>query len=342
MKLALAVVQFSLLFLVLGCHDNGSGMHVGEPQSRPDNSAGAISLSCGKLEIRPIEGGDLGFFDERGELFFVNDTPSVTSMTGPTASTGGYRCDVPLHVSRDGLYGIIMPDGRLFADRLFESTRGLYKNTLAYSEGDQWGLITGDGSIIVPPSYDEIAWHRNGRFIAKRGDHRFLMDHLGALTPIGDDEDYSVKYQVLLPPREAYLSCPDGTLRSSKDGKWGIVNENGETVLAPKFRAVACLHDGTAWAPDENNRRWCRYDSAGQITTACQPAFYFYSPEHYYPAELATDPFESSVIWNRRLLEYGEGRVDDPPEFIGDGWRGQGKMPATPLFREEMEPDWFK
>lgn len=343
MKLTPALVLFSLLLLVYGCHDNGSEAPVGEVQPRPESSAGSIYLACSKYKIRHMEGSSLGFFDESGRLFFVNDKSDVSFMTGPaeyTLSENG--CDLPLGVGHDGMYGIIMPDGRLFADRLFENSYGLYKNTLAYSEGGQWGLITGDGVIIVPPSYDEIAWHRNGRFIAKRGDRRFLMDHLGALIPIEEHEDYSATYQDLMPPRKAYLSCPDGTRRSSKDGRWGIVDEEGAIVLTPKFRAVSCLHNGKAWAPDEDNRRWCQYDSAGQITTVCRPEFYFYRPTHHDPKKLAEDPFENSVIWNRRFLDYGEGRVDDPPELIGDGVQGFGALPAAPIVREEMEPDWFK
>jgi hypothetical protein len=38
--------------------------------------------------------------------------------------------------------------------------------------------------------------------------------------------------------------------------------------------------------------------------------------------DVATNPYESSVLWSRAYLEFNAGRRDIPPGMVGDGGRG--------------------
>ena len=339
MKVQLASIYSAITLLACGCNESRLGSldrYTGNPENL------AIFLSCDQFTIRYMEDGRLGFFKPRGDQVFINDGPSVSFKSAPSTSSGHKECGVPISVTKNGKYGTIMPDGSLFANRLFENSYGLYKNTLAYSEDGRWGLIRGDGKIIVPPTYDQIRWYGNRRFLATTGETRLFMDHLGNTTPIQESEDYSTKYQTILPPRRTYVSCAHNMRRASRDGLWGIV-DGSETVVVPfKYRAISCLNESGFWAPDEENRSWCEYSPDGQKTTTCATEYYPSWPTHHFPEEFSEDAFENSVIWTRMFLGYGEGFQDAPPAFVGDGVQGFGISPAAPFVLEEMEPDWFR
>ena len=299
-------------------------------------------LACEHFTIRNLQSGFLGFFDEHGNQFFETGPSALSFYSAPSTYSGQKNCDVPIGVKQGGKYGIIMPDGSLFAGRLFEDSYGLYQNTLAYSERGKWGLIEGDGTVIVAPVFDEIAWHGNGLFLAKIGGSGYFMDRLGRMTPLEASKDYLPKYDTLLPPREEYTSCPDDTRRTTREGKWGIIDKSGNIVVPIQFLAIGCLHESGYFAPDEPNRQWCRYDREGNITTFCMPSFYIGSPSRFRPKKYLDDDFDNSVKWSQMYLEYGAGLRDEPPLLIGDGEMAHGEMVASPFVRERIEPNWFE
>ena len=74
-------------------------------------------------------------FDDQGYLsFFIEPHTSSTNES--------HRCNAPIDISSNGKSGFILPEGRLFADQLFENYIAIFEDVLAYSEDKKWGPVS--------------------------------------------------------------------------------------------------------------------------------------------------------------------------------------------------------
>jgi hypothetical protein len=290
-----------------------------------------LYIQCDNFSVY-LENDHLVFYNKHGEKYFEHDEESLWFGNSIGGATGEKRCDVPISVHQNGKYGNIMPDGKLFAGRLFENSLSLNNNILAYAENEKWGLIDKTGQIIVVPQYDEIRWYKRGKFKVYHKDKIFLMDIAGRPENIQDDPNYIEKYDVTLPPREEYLACDDGLKYQARNGSWGLVNNEGKVEIPFNFRALICLDEGMVYAAIDNRQEWCPIDASGNIRPGepCKPELYYSILSHYWPEKLADTKFESSVLWHKAWLGYGEGRISEPPKYVGDGYRGTSSILARP------------
>ncbi len=308
------------------------------PEQNPEWSTDpdAVYISCNAVTAQYAENGVLIFYNSVGNEIARDEDGSASFRISPYGSSGRKACGIPISVGQNGKWALIMPDGTLFADRFFESTGALYNDVLVYSEHGKMGLIDRAGKVLVAPSFDRIVWNGDGKFRVEDQGQIFLLDGTGKHFGIEDDRNYSVEYKQKLASREAYLGCPDGKKRKSKDGKWGLVDAGGKMILPFKYRALSCLNDGIAMVPDEVSRKWCSVGIDGPFRKnfECVVAYHFFNGSHYFPEQLSEDAFESSVLWNRAYLEYGEGRKVEPPRLIPDGVRAIHIRLAGPDWRD--------
>ncbi|MBU3920458.1 WG repeat-containing protein [Hyphomonas sp.] len=308
------------------------------PEQNPEWSTDpdAVYISCSAVTAQYAENGVLIFYNSVGKEIARDEDGSASFQISPDGWSGRKACGIPISIGQNGKWALIMPDGTLFADRFFESTGALYNDVLVYSQNGRKGLIDRAGKVLVAPSYDQIHWNGDGKFRVEYQDKIFLLGEKGKRFSIEDDVNYSVKYKQRLASREAYLACPDGRKRKSKDGKWGLVDAEGKVILPFKYRALGCFKDGMAMVPDEGSRKWCAVQVGGAITkgSPCDIAYHFFNGSHYYPEQLSEDDFESSVLWNRAYLEYGEGRQVEPPRLMPDGVRAIHIRLAGPDWRD--------
>jgi len=247
---------------------------------------------------------------------------------GPNSTDSRPRCDLPASLNdKDKGVAIIMPDGTLFANQLFENTRALSDGVLSYAVNEiwglneKWGLIDQDGNVIVTPKYDQI-WSHQNLFLATKGDAKFFIDTTGHTEPINNHPRYNANFNLIMKPREDYLTCPNGNKLARKNGKWGMTDPEGKTLIAFNHRALSCYTRGVAWAPVKAKQQWCPIGINGKIDASrtCVDTYHF-GPKgtHSYPQRLDENGFESSVLWNELYLGYGIGDNDSPPHHIGDG-----------------------
>ncbi|PHR58221.1 MAG: hypothetical protein COA43_10670 [Robiginitomaculum sp.] len=293
-------------------------------------------LSCDNFTISRTNNGLIAH-DETGKQ--IGDKEFETRLSfrvRPNASGFAHRCDVPVSIRYKGKYGFILPEGSLFADKFFDSVGALYKNVLAYSVGKKWGLMDASGLVVLKPVYENITWYGDERFLIIDGEGRYLIDIHGNRHELADDPNYNQEFKTKLSPKKDYLMCAGATLRS-KNGKWGMVADNGNVILSYKYRALLCYQKGVAWAPRDDLQKWCPIDSKGKFLSEgnCMPSHYLQYVSHHFPRKLADNEYESSVLWHLKYLNYGEGREPAPPVLDPDSTRSSTPMLMGPMFRSE-------
>lgn len=254
---------------------------------------------------------------------------------GPSTKNSRPRCDLPASLyDTDKGVAVIMPDGTLFAGRVFDNVLALSGGVLSYAVDKKWGLIRQDGNVIVKPHYDRISWSEEDLFLATKDDVKFFIDTSGHTAPLKDHPRYNAKFNLIMKPREGYVTCPNGNKLERKDGKWGMIDSDGQTLIEYNHRALSCYRNGEAWAPVEAKQQWCPIGIDGKINESrlCRDTFYI-GPTitHHYPQKLDDNPFLSSVLWNERYLGYGVGDFAAPPHFVGDGVQGHSDWLTGPL-----------
>lgn len=289
-------------------------------QKKADEIARGSILSCENFKIIRTEYG-LRAQDKAGKTIVDFEYPEYFRFfIEPQSVNFAFRCDAPLSISQKGKYSFLLPDGTFFAGQFFENMRPIFENVAGFSVNKKWGLIDSSGKVIVEPTYDNIRWYGDERFLLTTGETSYLFDKNGTRYNLADDPNYNQEFKVKIPPRENYLYCPASNLKF-KDGKWGLVSIEGETILPFKYNALLCYEKGLAWAPRDDLKKWCPINRRGEFLSedTCQTTKYPRHRWHYYPKKLADDDYESSLLWNLQYLNYGDGRASAPPFLSPDG-----------------------
>ncbi|MDL2259501.1 WG repeat-containing protein [Deltaproteobacteria bacterium OttesenSCG-928-K17] len=265
-----------------------------------------------------------------GKLQFrdSNDKPTVPFLHDPV-TLYGFDCNKITSVKHNGKWGYVDRKGYLLFDPpAFDNQYDFADGYAPVQKNKKWGIINEQGKFTVQPTYDELRYVGNSIFKAKLASRDFWVDTDG----IEQAEPIDPERERL--ERAYCLSCP-GSLKiipnNAKGDLWGIADENGGIIIKPTYRAISCFKNGVAWAPNDAKRQWCPVDSNGTLQDfpKCVASYYPYMISHHHPEQLAADPYESSVLWSRALLELGAGLRKQPPQMIGDGIRGRGSFPAT-------------
>jgi hypothetical protein len=116
---------------------------------------------------------------------------------------------------------------------------------------------------------------------------------------------------------EPTLICAGGLRFFQKDDLWGFQDNNGKTVIEPRFRALFCLKGGVSLAAVPGGKTWCPIGPNGQRRDAmeCVEEYYPVVWTHSSPERFNEDLYESSVLWNRAWLDYQAGKRGEPPKW---------------------------
>lgn len=154
-------------------------------------------------------------------------------------------------------------DGRLVTECLF-----------AY-EG-KWAIINGNGKWISRPEYDYVSDFENGIALVKKGDKWGVLDS-NMETIVGIEWEYLTRLgsepgDPLIAGKSngttGYVSVDGNTITGAnndglgfengrdfseglvavqRDGKWGVIDQNGRIQIQMEFDAVGDFHEGVAW-----------------------------------------------------------------------------------------------
>lgn len=290
-----------------------------ETQIKPSDYDSQTYLTCDDFRIDRVDNG-LVIIDKKGSEIAKSETERLSRLVGPTSTQGGPDCTDIMPIYSNQMSGFLLPEGKIFANRLFEDTAGLYRNTLAFKENGKWGLINDTGYEILKPDYGNIFWFDSDRWMVSDNDENYFIGMDGKRQPAQDDDYLSLQYGRKHSKRSEYISCPDGTKLQAKNGLWGIVDAENNVVIEQKFRALHCLHDNLSFATNDAKNAWCFVDLKGEFTDEpCKKRHPIYYQHHVLPEKFSEDYYENSVLWMRAYFEFGESARDKPPMFVSDG-----------------------
>jgi hypothetical protein len=202
---------------------------------------------------------------------------------------------------------------------------------LAVERDGRWGVAAEDGRFVVPPEYgnvsgfDERGWCCGDRGLGEDGPTVFF-----------DREGRAV----LAPDVDHAESFFDDLAVARRDGKWGAIDREGQTVLPFRFDGAMAVSEGlfsvfaATGEPDEWGDRaghWCFVRPDGEA------AF----PDRFETAE----PFEDGIAWceakNGRWGPFlrDEGRFLVPPVYDEPGWESGPFLSGWKNGEELM--NWF-
>ena len=280
-----------------------------EPDGRmiPDQRDGAQLLECpgGLAVIR------------RGESVEFR-IPGNDQSVGPFDMGFFLRqeCPGPFSAKRDGKWFIVLENGSVLGGKNgFESSYSFSGKHAAVKVDGKWGIIDRSGAFTVKPSFDMLRPTGKGLFTVNEAKDPYWIDAYGKRVE---------KPTKARPPAEQALTCAHGLRFFARDGLWGFQETNGKTVVEPRFRALSCFEQGVSWAATPDAKAWCAIGPNGQrrYGIECRETYHPRGSSHYRPEQFSDDPYESSVLWNRALLEYRARKRDNPPKWVGDGYRG--------------------
>lgn len=268
----------------------------------PDQLDGTPLLDCpdgrslihrgSRVEVRRRDGGMVGLF---GQGHFSSSD-----------------CRAAFSLQRDGRLFVLTPEGDILGgDQGFENLYDFNGETAAVRRDGKWGVIDRRGEFTLPPRFDELRPVGPGVYVVGHGDDAQWIDAAGrpASSP-----------QPLRPDPAMALACQGGLIRFQTNGRWGMRDEEGNTVVRPVHRVLTCFDHGSAWAVADDEKAWCPIGPDGdrRRAFACVQEIYPYVVTHHVPERFDEDPFESSVLWNLALLDHLSGARAEAPGWVPD------------------------
>lgn len=104
-------------------------------------------------------------------------------------------------------------------------------------QGGQWkyGYINLQGKVVVPPQFLSVGTFNNGKTVVQLPDKRYaIIDSKGTILNTF--------------PYEFVGDISEGMLffKEKLDGKFGLMDQNGKIIVAPKYEEVESFRNGTA------------------------------------------------------------------------------------------------
>lgn len=270
----------------------------GEPVMECESGIGVFRIG-NDVQFR-MKGRAIGQFDDT--YFIARDCP------GPFAARRGKN------------WFFVLENGAILGGTEgFENTYSFSGKHAPVMVNGKWGIIDRSGDFSVRPQFSTLRPDRNNTFAVSEGKDTFWIN------ASGDRVDQPIAERPS--PPEA-LTCEGGLRFFQKGELWGLLDQTGQTVIEPRFRALSCFKQGVTWAAEPGGNGWCAVGPDGKRRDAmdCRKTFYPYSLSHHYPEPFDEDAFESSVLWNQAWLDYQAGKRHEPPEWVGDGVRSRGSF----------------
>ncbi len=144
--------------------------------------------------------------------------------------------------------------GRMYSDK-----------NIIFSDAGKAGLMTVEGTTLIPFEYESIEYYRKGVYKLKQ-------DNKCGFYKVGEDNEIpECRYEDI-----DRCSSKDPNLKVKVDGKYGLVDEDDNTVLAFEYDSIRCaqkefyylLKDGKhAWfdAQKPDNKPVLKYDNIDHI-----------------------------------------------------------------------------
>lgn len=175
-------------------------------------------------------------------------------------------------VCKDGLWGVISPDGEYVVDAAWEGAEVLSDGTIALYDGALWGLADHDGNILFLPRFQEIKSVGGGLYAYRKADLWGVADTAGKgltaavyadviscnggefLRLVSQADTYvNATLEEIKIPLTSGIRVSGGFVRGyaaciDKEGLWGVVSSDGKVVMPPQGKAPITEEELTAYA----------------------------------------------------------------------------------------------
>ncbi|MBN9547846.1 MAG: WG repeat-containing protein, partial [Alphaproteobacteria bacterium] len=221
-------------------------------------------------------------------------------------------------VQLNGKWGFVDTSGHLLVSPPgFDNVFNFQGGHAAVEEGGKWGIIDAKGQYSSTPRFDKLR-PDDIAFAAEIEGRKSWVDAEG--KPVPEPRRESDRAQVIACGKDGGHFVSDD---STGETLWGLATTDGTIFVPPKYRALRCYANGLAWVADEQRRLWCQIDAKGVVrdTSTCNPNF---NGRRIFDAsfeKFAEDPYESSVLWERALLDYGRGTRQTAPKIMSSWGR---------------------
>jgi predicted alpha/beta superfamily hydrolase len=214
------------------------------------------SFSDGLAGFR--QNGEWGYLDKQGNVAIPPSFESIKDF-----SEGLAVCRY------QGKYGVIDPNGGYVLPARYDTVYFRQDNRISLKTPQGTGLASRTGEILIPPLYDWATGFTDQLFQVSLDDKVGLVDHHGnpvlpleynmitldGQFPFGLIEK-DILYgligkdgKVILPCQYSWLNFDEnGNLLAEKDGKWGILDTLGQTVVPFDFLNLFLMKDGLSLA----------------------------------------------------------------------------------------------
>jgi hypothetical protein len=164
--------------------------------------------------------------------------------------------------------------------------------TFIYGEQDKYGLLRADGSVLIKATYDMVDFPENGLIQFMKNDKSgFMNEKEQIIIPAVHEhifmrnKDYFITFEgttySLLSIKDnkkiaggyEYMALPDegNAFLAMKNGKYGYIDEKGQTIIPFKFSTALAFENGVAIvSEDEAGENIYYIDTKGEEVAAIE------------------------------------------------------------------------
>ena len=227
------------------------------------DSNGHFLFGSDFVDVAPMVGSTVAVRDET-EWYMMNSAGYKIARTSEPVDRLSYLSDGWVLFEKNGKYGYMNSSLTVPENLPFDGASNFRDGIAAVKKDGKWGLINSNGEQITEYVFDDILLDdfdtciSNGVVFAKQSGKYYMYRSDGTqISDRGFDDAYP------------FIGNGTGAAAVCINGKWGFVNETGETVIEPAYEGARsfCLD----LAPVCSNAVWGYINSKGVYRI--EPAF---------------------------------------------------------------------
>jgi hypothetical protein len=185
-------------------------------------------------------------------------------------------------VKFNGKFGYIRPDGSWLIEPRFDEARPLLEDFAVVRLDGKFGCIKRSGAWLIEPRFVEAPWtcadliaRIAGPLGREKPDGTWLIEpqveraapFAGRFSTVKFNGKFGVIDSngewVIAPRWRSYgMNLRAGAIPARFDDKWGFIDASGALIIEPKYDAFSTFERGISWAKTGNT--WCAIDRRGQ------------------------------------------------------------------------------
>ncbi len=182
---------------------------------------------------------------QNGQKLFITNEMELSTLQVP-----GVERKNLLQIRDEDLVSIWNEDGRFLFQGLFERVDAIENSLFRVKYGDSYGVVDETGYYLLEPIYDFIE----------------VKDQLAMLLKGGKIGVYDFTKDILIKPAfDAAFERIENYYKTSEEGFWGLIDEDGQVQLPFAFQSLEYFNDSLLWV--QTDSAWRVVDvNSGQST----------------------------------------------------------------------------